>query len=189
MAKETDTAVDEVETSTGDTSIDMDKAVQAAGDRVRTEYSAKLKEAKAENEELRAQLAGTSEKAEATTLAMAERLGRLEALSETVDRKEELMKLAEENGIKTSTALLLIGATDTTNAIRQLKADITEMADADVNARLSQGEPPKSGTLDSHDFSRLTQAEMERLPPSQRERAFLQHAAAVDNNNNPIGAR
>ena len=188
MSKDTAIDVDETSETEHDTT-DMDKAVQAAGDRVRTEYSAKLKEAKAENEELREQLAGSSNKADAEKIAMAQKLGRLEAISESLDKKEQLLTLAVEHDVDPKTALLMVGAADPTAAIQQLKAELEGAYQTGVNIALTRGDPPKSGTLDSHDFSRLTQAEMERLPPSQRERAFLQHAAAVDNNNNPIGAR
>ena len=187
MSKEADTAVEEVE-HTGDESIDVAKIEQAAADRVRTEYSRKLKDAERANDELRSQL--ESAKSTDPIDGLRDEIATIRAEKRMLATQADLLQRAVDAEIDPHIAISFAGAADPGGAFDAAVAEIDRRVETKVNSIISKGTPPKAGTPpDSHDFSKLTQAELQRLPASQRDAAFIRYATAVDNDGRSVGGR
>ena len=145
----------------------LEKTAQSAADRVRTEYSQKLKAAQEEAENLRMEKMTAKERAEVVTAKQKEEL---ERLSKDLNRREQELlatKELEKNGLDIEFLNFVIGSDKdaTLGNIATLKEKFDKAMGKAVDTKLkASGRDPTKGRLtgETSSFEGMTAKEIQR---------------------------
>ena len=161
--------------------LDIEKRIQSETDRVRTEYSKKLKDLQAELDAARDSATETTEKAVSTLDELKNEIAESRAIAKLNKVTSELLQRAVDGGLDPKVAISVAGSDDPMASLDAIEAEIDRKADIQVNERLSAVPPPRGTPMGANgfDLSRMSQRERDRLPASIRDRAFNDYLTEV----------
>lgn len=169
------------------TKADIEKLIQSNTDRVRTEYSKKLKEIEAEKEELRKQAMSEKERAEYEKKQKDEELKNKEVELTKRELTIEATDILKEKDLDISFRKYVVGKDieETKANIEEFKKFIDERVNAEVLKRNKDiGRVPEKGGKSPADSS-MTRNEFDNLTPEQKakigQRAAKGEIKIIDN--------
>ena len=146
--EETAEATPEQTEQTFMTKEDVEKIIQSATDRVRTEYSRKLKETEAEAEELKKQAMSEKERIAYEKEAAEKRAAELQARFDEMERKALITEGLAQNSIDPKAMGLMRQPKDATELeswVTEFNAHVESEVTRRVNERLAGTPKPKGG--------------------------------------------
>jgi hypothetical protein len=171
-----------------DNEDDIDKRIEAAAkssaDRVRSEYSRKLKDLQAELDEVKTAATEKTEKAVSTLDDLQNEIAEVRAQKLLVAKQSEMLQKAADHDIDAALAIRFAETADSNGTFELAIAEIERRTNAQVNKRLGATPPPKGSPMgpQGYDLTKMTQSERDRLPPSLRDAAFKNYLHEVTNN-------
>ena len=157
----------------------VEKLVQSETDKIRTEYSRKLKEAEKTISDLEGERDGSREREINTISDLRTEAAEVKAMRTLVTKQGEMIAKALEHDIDPALAAKFAETSDADATFELAIAEIERRAETKTNERLTANVvTPKRGD-ERVDYTQLSAAEIARLPASQREAAFLAQVEKV----------
>lgn len=161
--------------------LDIEKRIQSETDRVRTEYSKKLKDLQAELDAARDSATETTEKAVSSLSDLQSEIAEIRAQKLLVAKQAEMLQKAADHDIDSALAIRFAETTDADGTFELAISEIERRTQTQVNERLGSVPAPKGSPMgeSGYDLSRMSQRERDRLPASIRDRAFNDYLTEV----------